>query len=45
MTNGNAEFDERGNLTNYDEEAADSWLFCLASGKPEPVEFGEPVED
>ena len=43
--NGNASFDSQGNLLSYDDEAADSWLFCLASGKPEPVEFGVPVED
>ena len=42
---GSATFDLSGNLHSFDEEAIDSWLFCLASGKPEPVEFGVPVDD
>ena len=42
---GNATFDTQGNLLSFDEEAADSWLFRLASGRAEPVEFGVPVED
>jgi hypothetical protein len=37
-------FDTDGNLLDYDDEAADTWLFCLASGRPEPVETALPVD-
>lgn len=40
-----AEFDSKGNLVSYSDEAADTWLFCLATGKPEPVEMAEMVEE
>jgi hypothetical protein len=39
-----AHFDLEGNLVDYDDEAADTWLFCLASGRPEPVETALPVD-
>jgi WD40 repeat protein len=32
-------FDSEGNLLDCDNEAADTWLMCLARGKPEPIEF------
>jgi hypothetical protein len=38
-------FDAKGNLVSYSDEAADTWLFCLATGKPEPVEMAEMVEE
>ena len=40
-----AAFDSKGNLVWYSDEAADTWLFCLATGKPEPVEMAEMVEE
>jgi hypothetical protein len=39
-----AKFDVGGNLLDYDDEAADTWLFCLASGRSEPVETAMPVD-
>jgi len=42
---GDAEFDAKGNLVSYTDEAADTWLFCLATGKSEPVEMAEMVEE
>ena len=37
-------FDADGNLLGCDEAAADSWLFTLAHGRPEPLELAPTVD-
>ncbi len=43
-TSSYAVFNSYGNLLDYNDEAADTWLFCLASGRPEPLETALPVD-
>jgi Cdc6-like AAA superfamily ATPase len=38
-----ATFDPEGHLIDFNEEAANTWLFTMANGRPEPVEMAPEV--